>query len=40
MGGWSNTDKQRNIRRMDKYKEGDTMKCECLVEKKEVSDDE
>ena len=25
MGGWSNTDKQRNIRRMDKYKDGDTI---------------
>ena len=25
MGGWSNTNKQRNIRRMDKYKDGDTI---------------
>nr|DAR08170.1 MAG TPA: hypothetical protein [Caudoviricetes sp.] len=25
MGGWSNTNKQRNIRRMNKYKDGDTI---------------
>ena len=25
MGGWSNTNKQRSIRRMDKYKDGDTI---------------
>ena len=25
MGGWSNTNKQRNIRRMDKYKDGNTI---------------